>query len=408
MKLWINENLNELLIVVLIFSIGFLLGLFGLERANFRVFDEVYFITQAQNYLKKEEFFDGHPPLAKLFFALLLKISGWPERENYFLPRILFLIFSSFLGVLGFILIKEVSNNLNWATIVGILLNTETSLLFFRKFLLLEIVWINFSLLCLIFLFKNKKLLFFIFWALAISTKWFSIIFVILFFVYFLKNFEIKEVIFGLILIILIYYLFFEIHFGFFIKERGFKFLTLSFKKILEENLKMFFSHSVPVEFCSPLASFVLGWPLGIRNINATFEIFPNILVWIFSFLYTLKVIFETFKKKIVFPNEIYLFTAGYLFYFFNLILIESLRPGYLYYYFGALIFGIFILSYFTQKKPYLLILFILFSLIILPKVSGAEIFGFEKLIFEALLKYMNYGEILFRNLGIILGFGWF
>ncbi|MEM4649849.1 MAG: hypothetical protein QXP78_04205, partial [Candidatus Bathyarchaeia archaeon] len=88
--------------------------------------------------------------------------------------------------------------------------------------------------------------------------------------------------------------------------------------------------------------------------------------------------------------------------------LIEYLRPGWLYFYFGALVYGIFILSYFLKKRPLFLILIVLMSAFLLPVSSGFQFFNFEKEILEVITKFLTYGDYLARSIGIFLGFSWF
>jgi dolichyl-phosphate-mannose-protein mannosyltransferase len=60
------------ILILLALSLAF--RLWGIERFNTLVFDEVYYAKFAQNYLTQTPFFDGHPPLSKYLIALSLAI----------------------------------------------------------------------------------------------------------------------------------------------------------------------------------------------------------------------------------------------------------------------------------------------------------------------------------------------
>ncbi|MDJ1184132.1 dolichyl-phosphate-mannose--protein mannosyltransferase [Roseofilum casamattae] len=61
--------------LVAIWIIALCLRFWGLSRFNTLVFDEVYFAKFAQDYLSRNELFDGHPPLGKYAIALGMWIS---------------------------------------------------------------------------------------------------------------------------------------------------------------------------------------------------------------------------------------------------------------------------------------------------------------------------------------------
>ncbi|MEB3293785.1 MAG: phospholipid carrier-dependent glycosyltransferase [Synechococcales bacterium] len=59
-----------------IFLISLGLRFWGLERFNTLVFDEVYYVKFANNYLTHTPFFDGHPPLSKYIIAMGMAIGN--------------------------------------------------------------------------------------------------------------------------------------------------------------------------------------------------------------------------------------------------------------------------------------------------------------------------------------------
>ncbi len=67
---WFPASLISLFLV----SLG--LRFWGLERFNGLVFDEVYYVKFAHNYLTQTPFFDGHPPLSKYLIAIAMWIGN--------------------------------------------------------------------------------------------------------------------------------------------------------------------------------------------------------------------------------------------------------------------------------------------------------------------------------------------
>ncbi|EAY15251.1 Dolichyl-phosphate-mannose-protein mannosyltransferase, putative [Trichomonas vaginalis G3] len=62
---------------------GFLSRNFRIQYPEARIFDEIYFGNFTNYYLRNEYFFDIHPPLGKLIFALFAKLSLDPATTNY-------------------------------------------------------------------------------------------------------------------------------------------------------------------------------------------------------------------------------------------------------------------------------------------------------------------------------------
>lgn len=392
MDLWI-----KILSFYLIFFIGFLVGVLGLEKINFKVFDEIYFIEQAYNYFEKKDYFDGHPPLAKIFYAFLFYLWG---KENYFPVRVCWLIISSLLGPLVFLWVLEKTKDYSWSFLAGFLVNIESFTLFFRKFLLLEIPWLVLSFLALYFLARKKYYLFFIFAGLGLSTKWFSLFFLFPFALIELQNLPLKKIITGFILMLIVYFLIFEIHF--LLINNKFKIYFVDF---LKYNLIMLVAHQSYPSYSILLSTFVLGWPFGVKPISyMQIYAFPNILIF---WLIVIAIIYSLFRFNRL-PLFLQYLILGYLFYFIVIFFIEILRPGWIYFYLGSLILGMIILSFFLKKNFYYLIPLTFFSAFLLPATSYTQFLGIEKIIFQKLDSFLSDLDIFFRNLGILLGFRWF
>ena len=70
---WLRSD--TILIVVLV-AVAAALRFWRLGRPGELVFDEIHFVGQARHYLHGETFLDPHPPLAKVFIALGIKLFG--------------------------------------------------------------------------------------------------------------------------------------------------------------------------------------------------------------------------------------------------------------------------------------------------------------------------------------------
>ncbi|HEY9849643.1 MAG TPA: phospholipid carrier-dependent glycosyltransferase [Leptolyngbyaceae cyanobacterium] len=63
--------------MLLIFLLSLALHFWGLNRFNSLVFDEVYYVKYAQNYLSNTPLFDAHPPLGKYMIAISIWVGKY-------------------------------------------------------------------------------------------------------------------------------------------------------------------------------------------------------------------------------------------------------------------------------------------------------------------------------------------
>ncbi len=102
-----REILEHTWFFLAILIIGsFLLRIWHLGVIKEEIFDEVYFVHFAKNYLSGTSFFDIHPPLGKLILALGIKIFG----DTQFGWRIMPAIFGTAVIFLGYLVGKELKN----------------------------------------------------------------------------------------------------------------------------------------------------------------------------------------------------------------------------------------------------------------------------------------------------------
>lgn len=67
----------------ILYALSVLIRCFGLSHPDVVVFDETHFGYFTNSYLKKEKFFDIHPPLAKLIFYATSKATGYDGSFNF-------------------------------------------------------------------------------------------------------------------------------------------------------------------------------------------------------------------------------------------------------------------------------------------------------------------------------------
>ncbi|KKQ72894.1 MAG: Glycosyl transferase family 39, partial [Berkelbacteria bacterium GW2011_GWB1_38_5] len=215
-KYWINITLTFIIIASL------LLRLWHLGRIGDQIFDEVYFVKFAQNYLTGTSFFDIHPPLGKLIIAFGLKLFG----DTSFTWRLMPAIFGTLLIILGYFTGKELSSKrvgLFTASIMGL----DGMLLVYSRTGLIDIFLVFFILFAFYIFLKyinTQKLIYLILAGIAVglaaSVKYIGALILIVFLVMIFtrhlslrKNFW-KYFIFLILVPLGIYLAFFLFNFG--------------------------------------------------------------------------------------------------------------------------------------------------------------------------------------------------
>lgn len=262
-KYWIN------LVLVFIIVASFLLRIWQLGKIGDQIFDEVYFVKFAQNYLNGTEFFDIHPPLGKLIIAFGLKIFG----DTSFTWRIMPAIFGTLIIPLGYFIGKELSSKVAGLFTAGILA-LDGMLLVYSRTGLIDIFLAFFILLSFYLFLKychtNK-----LYWmilagivvGLASSVKYIGALILIVFLVMMInkkislrKNLW-KMIIFLIIIPLLIYLAFFLFNF------HGYDF----FNKVIEWQDQSF-SYNISLKDGHPYASKWWSWFLLLRPIWLYFK----------------------------------------------------------------------------------------------------------------------------------------
>lgn len=212
-----NKRLHKLLVILLL-SISLFLHLVCLSYPAEPVFDERYFATYAVAYRTHTPYFDLHPPLGKMLYALPLflfstssladapfidlKIDSagtvhpkmFSNPYNFF-PYVPLRLVSAFFGVLlvfaMYLFIKAVTQN-DSAALLGMFFATfENALLVDTRLILLNGMYLSLGFLALAFVLKGKSrpIIGGILWGLALSVKLTAVVFLgPLLIAYFLKR----------------------------------------------------------------------------------------------------------------------------------------------------------------------------------------------------------------------------
>lgn len=200
--------------VAILLVLSFVLRIWHLGTIKEEIFDEVYFVHFAKDYLSGTSFFDIHPPLGKLIIASGIKIFG----DSQFGWRIMSAIFGTAVILLGYLTGKELidSKDEKKGKIVGLLaaliLALDGMILVYSRLGLMDIFIVFFMLFgfwSILKFAKTKKLIFLVlaglFLGLATSVKYIA---GLLFFIYVLviivKKVPIKKIIWQFPLFILV------------------------------------------------------------------------------------------------------------------------------------------------------------------------------------------------------------
>jgi len=155
------------IILTIILLVSFLIRIWQLGRIGELIFDEVYFVNFARNYLSGISFFDIHPPLGKLLIALPIKFFG----DASFTWRIAPAIFGTLLILVGYLTGKEISNRTT-GIFVALIMALDGMLLVYSRVGLIDMFLVFFVLLSFYLFLKfahTKKLVFLILAGIALG-----------------------------------------------------------------------------------------------------------------------------------------------------------------------------------------------------------------------------------------------
>ncbi|MBM2820941.1 MAG: hypothetical protein HW405_701 [Candidatus Berkelbacteria bacterium] len=133
---------NTWFFVALILIASFLIRVWHLGSIKEEIFDEVYFVKFAQNYLTGVSFFDIHPPLGKLIIAIGEKIF----HNSYLSWRIMESVFGVGVIWLGYLIGKNLKNKIV-GLFTALILALDGMLLVYSRVGLMDIFMVFFILL---------------------------------------------------------------------------------------------------------------------------------------------------------------------------------------------------------------------------------------------------------------------
>jgi dolichyl-phosphate-mannose-protein mannosyltransferase len=145
------------LLLLWLFALG--LRFWGLERFNTLVFDEIYYVKFADQYLSGKPFFDGHPPLSKYIIA----VGIWVAESLHLGPQVgndlaggfhttwsyrwTAALTGSFIPIVVAELVRQVSQNRRFALIAGSLVALDGLFLVESRYALNNVYLVIFGLL---------------------------------------------------------------------------------------------------------------------------------------------------------------------------------------------------------------------------------------------------------------------
>lgn len=302
-KNWIVLALISIVIV------SFLLRIWNLGRIGDQIFDEVYFVKFAENYLNGVTFFDIHPPLGKLIIALGLKLFS----DTSFTWRIMPAIFGTLLIILGYFTGKELSSKITGLYVAAILA-LDGMILVYSRTGLIDIFLTFFILLSFYFFLKyinSQKISYLILAGIAVgltaSVKYIGFLMLIVFLVMVLaKKISFKQnlgkfLLFLVVLPLIIYLAFFLFNF-----DPNAEF----FKKVYEWQMQSF-NYNIGLTDGHPYGSKWWSWFLMFRPIwlyfkelngqNIGVDGMGNPLAWWSSLAIVPLLIWGAYKK---YPNQ--------------------------------------------------------------------------------------------------------
>ncbi|KAI5189282.1 dolichyl-phosphate-mannose-protein mannosyltransferase [Nematocida sp. AWRm77] len=134
----------------LLWAVSFLVRVYRAERGGFVLWDEAHFGKFATHYLKREFFFDVHPPLGKLLSALSAHLSGiasgfsftseevYPTEVDYGAMRIFHSVFGSFIPLLVYFIVKELGYTRRTANVIACCTVFDNALVAVSRLVLLD------------------------------------------------------------------------------------------------------------------------------------------------------------------------------------------------------------------------------------------------------------------------------
>ena len=152
---YVFQTKGDSIVFALLFILSCYTRLHGLEWPRFSVFDEVHFGRFATLYIKGTNFFDIHPPFAKLVLAFWSRWWGYDghfdfhggvstfDGEFYFHMRVIMASFGSLCAPFAFLTIRECGGSLMAAIFAAICVICDHCLLLESRLILTDPVLLS-------------------------------------------------------------------------------------------------------------------------------------------------------------------------------------------------------------------------------------------------------------------------
>ena len=184
----------ELLVLSLIFLLSFVIKTYRIEKGNYVVWDESHFGKFSASYLKREFYFDVHPPLGKLMTALSGLISNqdpefrfesgdeYPSGVDYCSMRRFHAFISAFIPLFIYGTMRELGYDVWWCSMCSLFYIFENGMVSISRLILLDSHLLTFTV-CVLYTFvrfaKRRRCseslnlaLLGVFIGLVLSVKW--------------------------------------------------------------------------------------------------------------------------------------------------------------------------------------------------------------------------------------------
>lgn len=141
---------HESLILVAIFLLSFLIKTYRIESGNYVIWDEAHFGKFARKYMKREFYFDVHPPLGKLMTALGGLISNqdtqfkfksgepYPDTLDYCTMRRFHAAVSALIPLFTYGTMRELEYSIKWCGLFSLLYIFENGITSISRLILLD------------------------------------------------------------------------------------------------------------------------------------------------------------------------------------------------------------------------------------------------------------------------------